>query len=699
MITAGIILIVVGVGLLVFRATYRDRVYPGVRVAGVEIGGMSREEAIAAVSPALHTFDAGSLTFTLDGQQWSVPYTEVGVSVNPEAVVDAAFAIGRDGSAAERIADTVDTLRASTDLPAPVQLDAAALNAWLDTLDAQLSETPKDASLAIVDGNIQVTSDVSGYLIDREAVKAHVIEDIAVAGPETAMLPVVVTAPNVTVDDLQPKVEQLHLALSVPVQVVGNGGTWTLPPTELGTFVTQQQVTLPDGTQSIEFGMDLPALTAWLDEKIAPSIETEVTDAEVAWGSNGLYAVTPSSDGVTLDTTALAGLVAESFFGAHGVVEAPMEVAKPTIDSDNLQALGITTLLSTGTSIYAGSSDGRSHNVEVGARLLNGYLVPPHGEFSFNDAIGYISEDAGFVEAQVIAGERIGKDVGGGICQVSTTVFRAAYLAGMPITEWWPHRFRIAFYEENGWTPGLDASILQPSDDPATWDDFRFENPTDHWLLVESWTDGASVVVNLYGPETGWEVISDGPMSGQKFQMLPDEEVVDAELEPGTVNQVQQAAIGEEFSYYRTVKDANGDVLWERSFYTKFYPKGNMWKVSPDMKGLSPYDPDRELPPLEDDGTGETAADGASAGGYVDPVTGEWVEPEHSSVSFGFVDPVTGIWVDAGNGGFVDPSTGQWVDATGGGWVDPRTGDWVDASTGGWEDPVTGQWVQPGPGE
>ena len=202
------------------------------------------------------------------------------------------------------------------------------------------------------------------------------------------------------------------------------------------------------------------------------------------------------------------------------------------------------------------------------------------------------------MEAQVIDGEKIGKDIGGGICQVSTTVFRAAYLAGLPITEWWPHRFRIPFYELDGWKPGLDASILQPTEDPSTWADFKFENPSSHWMLIESWTDGVNVVVNIYGADLGYDVESTGPTWGDKTQILPPQEVVDDELDPGTVSLAQVAGIGEELSHYRVVRDRNGEVLWERSFYTKYFPRGDVWKVSPDMKGQAPIDRDAKLPPL-----------------------------------------------------------------------------------------------------
>jgi vancomycin resistance protein YoaR len=344
--------------------------------------------------------------------------------------------------------------------------------------------------------------------------------------------------------------------------------------------------------------LDRDQLATWLEEKLGPEIETEPVDAEVGWDGDKIVAVEPSVDGERLDAPKLAVEVEGHFFVDEGTIEAPVQHIEPMIDGANLDKLGITTLLGSGQSNYSGSSDGRSTNVAVGASLLNGTLIPPWGEYSFNGSIGSIDEDEGFVEAQVIDGEKIGKDIGGGICQVSTTVFRAAYLAGLPITEWWPHRFRIPFYEYDGWPPGLDASILQPSDDPATWADFKFENPSDHWMLVESWTDGVNVIVNIYGADLGYKVESTGPTWGAKTQILPPQEVVDSELDPGTVQQVQVAEIGEELSHYRVVRDRNGDVLWERIFYTKYYSRGDMWKVSPDMKGQAPIDPDFKPAPL-----------------------------------------------------------------------------------------------------
>jgi hypothetical protein len=117
-------------------------------------------------------------------------------------------------------------------------------------------------------------------------------------------------------------------------------------------------------------------------------------------------------------------------------------------------------------------------------------------------------------------------------------------------------------------------------------------------MLVESWTDGANVIVNLYGADLGYQIETVGPTWGAKSQMLPPQEVVDPDLAPGTVVLNQAAGIGEELSHYRTVRDRDGNVLWEGNFYTKYFPRSEVWNVSEDMKGQAPIDHDAKFPPL-----------------------------------------------------------------------------------------------------
>jgi vancomycin resistance protein YoaR len=599
---AALLGLAIAVLLLTVRATHAERIFPAVTVAGVPVGGMPIHQAAVALADRADAIESSPITFIHDDQSWTATLRDVGVSIDANEALDRAVAYGREDSAFRRLRSVAALARSGEQLAMPISLDYKQLDRWFDEIDLGLGSPPRNASVEIQGTNVVIVPEVDGVVVDRDRARAEVESQLLNLTPIEAKLPVSTKIATVRVADLEPARELLLRAMSNPIQISNAGGLWTLPATDLAQFLRQDVVLGETGAAAIHLGLDRDKLAAWLEERLGAAIETEPVDAEVGWNGERLVSVVPSVDGARLDAAKLAERVEGSFFGSGGTVEAPVTHVKPTIDSANLDKFGITTLLGSGQSNYSGSSDGRSTNVEVGASLLNGTLIPPQSEFSFNGSIGWIDEDKGFVEAQVIDGEKIGKDIGGGICQVSTTVFRAAYLSGLPITEWWPHRFRIGFYEFDGWKPGLDASILQPTEDPATWADFKFENPSSHWMLIESWADGVNVVVNIYGADLGYDVESTGPTWGAKTQMLPPQEVVDDELDPGTVSLGQVAGIGEELSHYRVVRDRNGEVLWERSFYTKYFPRGDVWKVSPDMKGQAPIDRDFKFPPLPPSG-------------------------------------------------------------------------------------------------
>jgi vancomycin resistance protein YoaR len=599
---AALLGLALAVVLLTVRATHAERIFPAVTVADVPVGGMTIHQAAAALADRAEGIESSPITFEHGDRSWTASLRDVGVSIDEDEALARAVGYGREASAFRRLRSVAAMARSGEQLAMPISLDYQQLDRWFDEIDQGLGTPPRNASVEIQGSTVVIVPEVDGIVVDRDQARAEVESQLLNLKPIEAELPVSTKIATIRATDLEPARELLLRAMVNPVQVSSAGGLWTLPTTDVARFLRQNVVIGENGAPAIQLGLDREKLATWLDERLGAAIETEPVDAEVGWNGERLISVEPSVDGVRLDAAKLAERVEGSFFGSGGTIEAPVTHIKPNIDSANLDKLGITTLLGSGQSNYSGSSDGRATNVAVGASLLNGTLIPPWGEFSFNESIGWIDEDKGFVEAQVIDGEKIGKDIGGGICQVSTTVFRAAYLAGLPITEWWPHRFRIGFYEYDDWKPGLDASILQPTEDPATWADFKFENPSSQWMLIESWTDGVNVVVNIYGADLGYEVESTGPTWGDKTQMLPPQEVIDDELDPGTVSLAQVAGIGEELSHYRVVRDRNGEVLWERSFYTKYFPRGDVWKVSPDMKGQAPIDRDAKFPPLPPSG-------------------------------------------------------------------------------------------------
>jgi len=575
------------IALVAVRVTYSGRVYPAVHVAGVSMGGDSRAEARQAIATLASEIERGTFLFSLGERAFAPSLSELGVAVDVDRTVAQAYGLGRQANAADRLAWTRDLVRADQRSPLFVTFDRARLDLYFDGLDREIGPPPKNATISVQGSAVSIVPEVDGLLVDRAATEAAIRQAITSLSPVSMPLPTDVFRATVRSVDLTAVQAEIAAALERPLRVSFEGDVWDIAPAEIGQFVVLREDAAKTGAVAVSMDLDRGRLVPWLDETFRPRVDRDPVDALVGW-NQGPVSIEPSVDGIRLRPSSLADEIATSFTGEHRTVQVPVNVVPPTVDSDNLAALGLTTLLARGASNYAGSTYDRSTNIAVGTSLMNGTLVPPGGMFSFNGAIGEITEDKGYVEAKVIQAERIGKDIGGGICQVSTTVFRAALLAGMPIGQWWPHTYRISYYERDGWGPGYDASILQLGDDPSQWGDFTFRNPTDAWLLVESWATGAEVVVNLYGPELALDAQLSETETGKTIPIDPDLEVVNEDLDPGTIEHTELPEEGLEVWFVRDVYDANGVLVESRKFYTLFHSRGNVWQVSPDMRGQSP---------------------------------------------------------------------------------------------------------------
>jgi vancomycin resistance protein YoaR len=596
------LLLLLGVaGLVVVRTMYSGRVLPSVYVADVSVGGMTKADAYVAVERRTAGLLNETFVFDYDGRQWTTTLADLGVQADVQRSVDSAYSIGREPEARDRVSNTLSLAQGEEFVPLAIQVDSNRVDSWINGVTEDIGRKSQDAQIHINNGVLEVTGDVDGIVVDKQRLSTIIRNSLNNLTPYRGPLPVALSPASIHESDIEPAVEQLNAALSSPIKVVYKEKQWRLQPADLGQFVVQTPST--DGP-GYTISVDDSALGQWLFNLIGERINREPVDAEIHWDDDKdkVVATSESSKGVTLLAGPLADAVIKSFLGDHQQVDVPVKGIKPNVDSNRLDELNITTKLGVGTSSFYGSNENRATNIWVGTGYLNGTVVAPGEDFSFNDAIGDITEEAGYVEAAVVDGERIGKDIGGGICQVSTTVFRAAFLAGFPIGEWWPHLYRIPFYEYDGWAPGLDASILQ-SGPRESWGDFTFNNSTGSYILIEAYVQDQTDTVAIYGPETGWNVDVSEPREGDPIlgDDQPDVEIVDTELPPGTVEQTELRQDGLEISYERVVTDASGTVVDDWVAYSRFAARGDVWKVSSDMAGQSPATLNPHKPSTDDE--------------------------------------------------------------------------------------------------
>ena len=264
----------------------------------------------------------------------------------------------------------------------------------------------------------------------------------------------------------------------------------------------------------------------------------------------------------------------------------PVEIIEPKTSVVEWADRGVLSLIGEGVSNFWGSSRSRVRNIYTGASKIDGIWIPKDATFSFNQAVGPIDEDHGFLESLVIVGDATEKGVGGGICQVSTTTFRAAFFTGLPIVERHPHSYQLHYYRPLG----LDATIYQP------WRDLKFKNDTPGDILILTQIKGTKLYVRFFGTpdrEVDWS----GPSLKDRKPALEPREIVDETLEPGTRKQVDWAAEGVTATVTRHVVYDDGRELND-VFTSTYRPWGDVYLVGPKPPPAPEIDPLVPLPPV-----------------------------------------------------------------------------------------------------
>ncbi len=308
-------------------------------------------------------------------------------------------------------------------------------------------------------------------------------------------------------------------------------------------------------------------------DSLAQHIDIPVADALFQFNAGRVTAFRPSREGkqVNRDKTKEAFMqtlaTVPNTSETHIVVPLTVETIKPSMTTDQVNAFGIKERIGRGYSEFAGSIPGRVHNVALAAARINGVLIKPGATFSFNDAVGDISAATGYQSAYIIKEGRTVLGDGGGVCQVSTTLFRAALNAGLPIVERRAHAYRVHFYEDDGSKAGLDATVFSPSVD------LKIKNDTPGYILIQAKTNTKNMTLTfeLYGTADGRRAEILNHQVGGLTPPPPPLYQDDPTLPKGVTKQVDWAAWGANASFrYKVTR--NGEVLQDQVFTSRFQP-------------------------------------------------------------------------------------------------------------------------------
>ncbi len=523
----------------------------GTIVAGVDVGGMSTSEAVRTLEARAEAVAKTPITFTAGGQSFALTASQLGVAPDWSAAVeDAASAGGGFGPVRgyKRLAGRF----LGIDATPPVDAYDAAVTYKLGQVARAVDRRGVDAKVVRQGLKVQIVEGQSGQRLDRAAAALVVVQALGRLDRGTPVaLPLMTTAPRVAATDLDEAAARARIALSGPVRLAYGETRWRIPRWKMASLIE-----LPAGG-STSVAVAGRGAEEYL-ERLAATVSRKPEDAHFQVTAAGKIAIRPSAPGLVLDIPATAkAITAAAFSSDQRTAQLAVHVAQPARTTDKAKAMGITGVVSSYTTTYGGTP-GRLANVQLVSKLIDGTLVAPGGTFSFNGTTGERTAEKGFQEAPVIINGELQNGLGGGICQVSTTVFNAAFEAGLPISARTNHALYISHYPT-----GRDATVNYPDLD------LKFVNDTSHWMLLRTFVGAGSLTVNLYGTPLDRRVESTtepltvtGP--------VPVDETEDPTLEKGKRIVDEFGAPPRQTSVHRLVYDANDNLLYDntwRSYY------------------------------------------------------------------------------------------------------------------------------------
>ncbi len=579
--TALVVTLLVIMGALVALGPLLDgRILPGVRVWETEVGGLKPMDAAPRIAEGVALDGPRIILVGPDGQRWAYSPRDLGLSLDLETTLGSSYAPGHDRDAWDLPLERLALMQKGRVVAPVLVWEEERARQQLHSLATQVDLEAQSAQVYLEGAEVRLEQGRPGRRVDVTGTLA--LLDPVLRTPDPVEVPLIVQAlePEVTDVEAARALDVAQTVLDEPLRVLvpdpeeGDPGPWTLRPEVLAQMLV---VTAEEGGVQVE--LDRAALTEFL-QPIAAALRQEAVDAKFHFdmASGELVPVEGSEIGRALDLEATVARINEQLLiGQHHVPLVVVEIPPEYPETATAADLGIVEEVAVGESYFIGSSSARDHNIRLGASKFDGVIVAPGDTFSFNEHLGEVTLDEGYDESYVIIGDRTVPGVGGGICQVATTAFRAAYYGGYQIVERWPHAYRVGYYELGGYGPGFDATIYSPLVD------FRFVNDTDHHLLIHTEVDGSRSRLRFvfYGTRDGRAVEQIGPTWGDPIPAGAPVYEYDPNMAPGTVVKLESAHKGLDAVLERVVRDAGGALLYEDRFVSNFVPWSARYRFGP----------------------------------------------------------------------------------------------------------------------
>lgn len=598
-----------------YSLIYAQKVFPNTNVGNLALGGFDFDQAHLELDKLVKSFESDSLTLTIDNQPTEFKISQLNAQYNEESTLKKVVGVGRSGTVFANVTAQLRSLFSPTVIKPDYVYDEQALGEYLSSLSKQFDTGEVNPTLEWLDGQVSIKPAQVGKRYDQRALSELILDSLdKVEFPDQAEFSLNDFEPEITSDQVKGLVPGIERIAKEPLKLAHENQSFEISPEQIVSWLefTREPIKnvvdiSPDGIGVVFNQEDITAYTKTLSDQIYK----KPVDARLTIEDGRATIFQQSEKGYELDQEKaveeivgrlagrlVAGIKSDEDLAEVAELILPVKDVEPAVTDTAIEDLGIKELIGTGTTDFSGSPSNRVHNIGNGTEYLKGLLVEPGEEFSTVGALGAVDASTGYLPELVIKENKTIPEYGGGLCQVSTTLFRAVLNAGLNITERRNHSYRVSYYErEVG--PGLDATVYLPKPD------FKFVNDTPGWILIQGRIEGQKLTFELYGTDDGRVATLDGPHTLWTKAPPPSEYIDDPSLAPGETKQIEHAHAGAKTTAtYIVTKD--GKEIHNQTFVS-------IYKSLPARYLRGPEAPVEQPAPESADSTDQPANDNAQA--------------------------------------------------------------------------------------
>ncbi|MEK7589309.1 MAG: VanW family protein [Patescibacteria group bacterium] len=561
---------VIGGAFGAYSLAYAGKIFPRVSIGIVPVGSLNRADAVRAVESHLQSFREQGVILQVGEKSESIPLDEINADMGAERFVARAFTVGREGDWRTQLWARLRAPFLNTFAETELVIDAEALQEQINAI-AEIFDNPgKDIRFKIEGTQVAVLTDTKvGQIINRDQAVAATKASMA----QLNLMPIVLTLQDdipvrnsASITEAQRQAKRI---LAAPLQLQAETESFTISQSQLGQWIKSgsDENNLVPAADRERIAQYVTTLASQLNI-VAQQPVIRIEDGKVS-------EFRPPRSGQALEEDRTIDLIIAEIElrrtkpASKTAIVMPIKTTKPVSNVIN-GPQGIVELLGKATTTFAGSPANRRSNIQNGVRFLSGILVPPGEEFSTIKTLGTVDNTTGYLPELVIKENRTIPEFGGGLCQVSTTLFRAILNAGLPITARQNHSYRVSYYEKDGAGryigPGLDATIYQPNPD------LKFKNDTSATILIYAYVLRDTLTFELYGTHDGRKASIKGPTL---LSTIPAGDPIYAEtdtLPAGVTKQIETAHAGGSAVAIYSVTYPDGKVKTQefRSYYRRW---------------------------------------------------------------------------------------------------------------------------------